>query len=73
MNVDPGKLWVVAKKTAQIKGVKICHAVTGLYDAIAYIETQDLDTLGNLVQKIQKIDGVQRTHTAISIPEPIHE
>jgi len=73
MNVDPGNLWAVAKRASEIEGVKICRAVTGLYDVIAYIETADLDKLGKLVQKIQKIDGVQRTHTSISIPEPIHE
>lgn len=73
MNVDPGKPWAVAKQAAKIDDVKACHAVTGLYDAIAYIETEDLDRLGNLVQKIQKIDGVQRTHTSISMPEPMRE
>lgn len=73
MNVDPGKLWTIAKRASEVEDVKICRAVTGLYDVIAYIETPDLDRLGKLVQKIQKIDGVQRTHTSISIPEPIRE
>jgi len=73
MNVDPGNIWTVAKRASEVEGVKICRTVTGLYDVIAYIETPDLDKLGKLVQKIQKIDGVQRTHTSISIPEPMHE
>jgi len=43
------------------------HTVTGLYDIIAYAETESLEALKDLITKIHAIKGIQRTHTAISV------
>lgn len=44
------------------------HAVTGLYDVIAYLEMKDMTTLSELViRKVQSVKGVERTHTAIVV------
>lgn len=58
----------VAKAVAKVRGVKMVHAVTGVYDVIAYLEMSDMTTLSELViKKIQCVKGVERTHTAIVV------
>lgn len=44
------------------------HAVTGVYDVIAYLELSNMTSLSELViKKIQSVKGVERTHTAIVV------
>ena len=44
------------------------ETVTGPYDVIACLEADDLDLLGTFItERIQQIDGVQRTTTCLSI------
>jgi DNA-binding Lrp family transcriptional regulator len=63
-----GRARPVAKAIAKVKGVKMVHAVTGLYDVIAYLEMSDMTTLSEMVmKKIQTAKGVERTHTAIVV------
>lgn len=52
-----------------IQGVKSADAVTGVYDIIALIEADNLEKLGELVvSKIQVVDGIHKTQTAIVVP-----
>ena len=67
INTDPGKLWRVADEALKIQGVKMAHAVTGHYDVIVYVEFYRMEELGNIINKIQSIEGVLRTHTAIAM------
>lgn len=61
-----GKARSVAKAMTRIRGVKMVHAVTGLYDVIVYLELPDMNSLSELViRKIQPVKGVERTHAAI--------
>lgn len=63
-----GRSRSVAKTIAKVRGVKMVHAVTGVYDVIAYLEIADMTTLSALVMKrIQSVKGVERTHTAIVV------
>ncbi len=63
-----GRSRSVAKAIAKVRGVKMVHAVTGVYDVIAYLEIKDMTTLSALVmKKVQSIKGVERTHTAIVV------
>lgn len=63
-----GRSRSVAKAIMKVRGVKMVHAVTGLYDVIAYLELRDMTTLSELVmKKIQSVKGVERTHTAIVV------
>jgi DNA-binding Lrp family transcriptional regulator len=63
-----GRSRSVAKAITKVRGVKMVHAVTGLYDVIAYLEMRDMTTLSELVmKKIQSVKGVERTHTAIVV------
>ena len=51
---------------AKVRGVKMVHAVTGVYDVIVYLELPDMNSLSELViRKIQPVKGVERTHAAI--------
>ena len=63
-----GRARSVAKSIANVKGVKMVHTVTGVYDVIAYLELSDMTSLSELViKKIQSVKGVERTHTAIVV------
>jgi len=66
MKIAPGKSRNITEEVARIEGVKTAHPVTGIYDIIAYIEASDINNLtGTVRTKIQTLDGVLRTHTAI--------
>jgi DNA-binding Lrp family transcriptional regulator len=66
IKIAPGRSRSITEQVAKIDGVKTAHPVTGIYDLIAYVETSDINSLTGLVRgKIQTIDGVLRTHTAI--------
>jgi DNA-binding Lrp family transcriptional regulator len=66
IKIAPGKSRTITEKVAKVEGVKTAHPVTGIYDIIAYVETPDINTLtGTVRAKIQTIDGILRTHTAI--------
>jgi DNA-binding Lrp family transcriptional regulator len=66
IKIAPGKSRTITEKVAKVEGVKTAHPVTGIYDIIAYVEAPDINTLtGTVRSKIQTIDGVLRTHTAI--------
>lgn len=69
INTEPGKLWKVKEEALKIPGVKMAHAVTGQFDVIAYIEVANLDELGRVIDRIQSITGVLKTHTAISMAD----
>ena len=63
-----GRARAVSKAVAKVRGVKMVHAVTGVYDVIAYLELSDMASLSELViRKIQSVKGVERTHTAIVV------
>jgi len=52
----------------EIEGVNAAHAVTGMYDVIAFVEVEDSAALGQLViSKIQTMESIVRTHTCVVI------
>jgi len=66
IKIAPGKSRTITERIAKIEGVKTAHPVTGMFDIIVFIEAADINNLTSLVRtKIQTIDGVLRTHTAI--------
>jgi len=56
-----------AFKTIQrISGVKATYTVSGSYDLIVQIETENLQTLSDLLlSKIRAVDGVTKTNTCL--------
>ncbi len=73
IDAEPGKIWEVAEAMLKIDGVKKAHAVTGQYDAVAYVEFLKMDHLGEIIEKIQRLKGVRRTQTLIAIPPTIRK
>jgi len=69
INTQAGRLWEVAENTRKIQGVKMSHAVTGEYDVIVFIEFLRVEELSRIIDAIQSIDGVVRTHTAIAMAQ----
>jgi DNA-binding Lrp family transcriptional regulator len=66
IKIAPGKSRVITEKIARVEGVKTAHPVTGMFDIIAFVEAADINSLtGTVRTKIQTIEGVLRTHTAI--------
>lgn len=72
MQVAPGRAKEAAKAISKIEGVKMAHAVTGPFDVIAYAEVTDMANLSDLVLgRIQNVEGVQKTQTAVVVTPEI--
>jgi len=66
IKIAPGKTRGLTQQISKIEGVKTAHPVTGMFDIIAYLEAADINSLTATVRtKIQTLEGVLRTHTAI--------
>jgi len=54
------------KTITRMAGVKSAYAVTGDHDLIVFVETDSIETLGDLIlSKIRSIDGVTKTMTSL--------
>lgn len=66
IKIAPGKSRSLVEQISKVEGVKTAHPVTGMFDIIVYIEASDINNLtGSVRSKIQTLQGVLRTHTAI--------
>lgn len=66
LEAEPGKVKELVTELAKIKGVDCACGVTGPYDVILYVESKDMDALGELVtKKIQTLKGVRKTMTCL--------
>lgn len=68
INVRAGHAKSVAQKLAELPGIRSAHACWGVPDVIAYVEVggqRELDDL--IMEKIQKMEGVERTDTHIAL------
>jgi len=54
LECSSGNVWNVADAIIKIDGIKMAHVVTGTFDVI---------------QTVQTVDGVQKTQTAVAMPE----
>jgi DNA-binding Lrp family transcriptional regulator len=67
INCSAGRATTVMRSLRRL-GVKEVRAVTGLYDIIAFVEAANPNKLGELVvNRIQSIDGVERTMTMVAL------
>lgn len=68
VKTDSGKALDAVEEIQDIEGINTASAVTGQYDIICLVEAEDLDGLaGTVVEKIQRVEGVQRTETALAV------
>lgn len=66
IKIAPGKSRMITEQISKIEGVKTAHPVTGMFDIIAFLEASDINNLtGTVRTRIQTLEGVLRTHTAI--------
>ncbi len=66
--VKPGEETTVVEKLNQFDEVKMTDVVYGEYDIIAKVEVPDMSALQKfLIEKIRKIDEIERTSTMIAI------
>jgi len=66
INVRPGKVRELVAVLSGLEGVRHADACWGLPDIFAEVETADEKGLNELViDRIQKLDGVERTETHI--------
>jgi Lrp/AsnC family transcriptional regulator, regulator for asnA, asnC and gidA len=71
--LDKGSMYdEVASRLESIPEIVAAHYTTGLYNLFAKIVCRDTDHLRQVLHdKIQKIQGIQRTETFISLEESI--
>ena len=69
VNCEAGRSWEIAKAALEMTNTKAAHAVTGEYDVVACIEFNNMDELTNILGKFQAMKGIQKTHTAVAIPQ----
>ncbi len=68
INIRPGKVRDIVSAVSQMDGVRHADACWGLPDVFVYVETPDEKKLNQLVMdKIQKLEGVERTETHIAV------
>jgi DNA-binding Lrp family transcriptional regulator len=68
INVRAGHAKKVQQQLAELSGIRSAHTCWGVPDVIAYVEVSSQRELDDLVlEKIQKMDGVERTDTHIAL------
>lgn len=68
VRITPNKVKDVVAQVTEIDQVKKTDAVTGPYDAIIYIEAQDMKELGKVIlADIHSLDGVIDTTTCLVV------
>lgn len=65
INVKLGSESQVRKELADIKEIRELLHLFGEYDFIAIIETKDLKSLNDIVDRIREIKGITATRTII--------
>lgn len=69
VQTDPGAAPRVARAAADLPGVTRADDVTGPYDVIVAVRTDDVDSLGReVINGIQAVQGVTRTITCPVVP-----
>lgn len=67
-SVEPGHVKSVLMQIKELRDVIEASAVTGPYDIIAKVKGKDIEEIGrSVVTKIQTLEGVERTLTAIVV------
>ncbi len=68
INVELGSEDEILKEVRKIPNVKECHRLYGIYDMIAKVEADSMDTLKQVVTwKIRRLTGVRSTVTTVVI------
>jgi DNA-binding Lrp family transcriptional regulator len=68
IEAEAGQVATVISLLRALPGVSVADPVTGPYDIIVTVETQDQRDIGRLVMnELHRIDGIKRTVTCLAI------
>lgn len=68
IEIQVGKAKHVVDTIQKLPGVVSINSVTGPYDAIAIVQAETLNDIGDLiVSKVHPIDGISRTVTCLTL------
>ena len=68
LNLITPKLQDTLSAIRAIDEVRSCDGVTGPYDAVAFVEAEDINALGQVVTtKISAVEGVAKTLTCVAV------
>ncbi len=68
INTNIGVVDTALAEIKKIEEVKDAYSITGPYDIIAFVESENLSSLGSaVVQKVQKVEGISKTLTCIIV------
>ena len=68
INVELGLEDNVLAEVRKIPNVKECHRIYGVYDMVAEVEAETLDSLKQVITwKIRRLPGVRSTLTTIAL------
>lgn len=69
VDCEAGTPHQVVDALRKLAGVEIAHAVTGTYDVIAFVRTEGMAELGDLLsRRIHRLPGVVKTTTNVVVP-----
>lgn len=68
IETEAGQLESVLSEVKKIQGITEVSAVTGVYDIIAKIQTNDITrALSTVVKDIRKIEGMKSTESLVGV------
>lgn len=68
INIRTGEIKDVIRQMRKVEQVREVSMTFGPYDAVAIVESKDLDDLGNILAiSIQPIPGVEETMTCLAV------
>jgi DNA-binding Lrp family transcriptional regulator len=68
INIRTGEIKDVVRQMKKITQVREVNMTFGPYDAVAIVESRDIDDLGNILAgSIQPIPGVEETLTCLTV------
>ncbi len=68
INIRTGELYDVIHQLQKIPQIKDVNMTFGPYDAVAIVESKDIDDLGKILAgSIQPIPGVEETLTCLAV------
>lgn len=70
INVEANVSWQVVEFVLKIEEVKTARVVTGQFDVIVLLQFSELEALGKIIERIQRVKGVLRTQTLLTVPSP---
>jgi len=68
INIRTGEIYDVVRQLKKISQIKDVNMTFGPYDAVAVVESKDIDDLGKILAgEIQPIPGVEETLTCLAV------